>query len=89
MAKTQELTFEDALAKLETVIEQLESDDLSLDKALACFEQGIQLMRKCDSHLKSAQGKLKELLKGENGEFVEKVLGITLESFAGGEEADG
>ena len=80
------LTFEDALAALEGVISELEKEDLSLDRALTIFEQGIILMRKCDSHLKNAQGKMKELLKGENGEFVEKVLGDTLESFLSRDE---
>ncbi|MFP4012771.1 MAG: exodeoxyribonuclease VII small subunit [Chitinispirillaceae bacterium] len=82
-------TFEEALAELENVIEQLEREDLTLDKALLHFENGIRLMRHCDTHLKSAQGKLKELLKGEDGEFITKVLGVTLESFIGGEETDG
>jgi len=82
-------TFEEALSKLEGVIEQLERDDLTLDKALLHFEDGIRLMRHCDVHLKSAQGKLKELLKGEDGEFITKVLGVTLESFIGGEKIDG
>lgn len=80
------LTFEDALEALENVINELEKEDLSLDRALTIFEQGIVLMRKCDSHLKSAQGKIKELLKGENGEFVEKMLGTTLESFLSRDE---
>lgn len=75
------VSFETALASLEEVISELEKDDLSLERALTIFEQGIKLMRICDSHLKNAQGKMKELLKGENGEFVEKVLGDTLESF--------
>jgi exodeoxyribonuclease VII small subunit len=80
------LTFEDALAALEGVIGELEKEGLSLDRALTIFEQGIILMRKCDSHLKNAQGKIKELLKGENGELVEKVLGDTLESFLSRDE---
>lgn len=80
------LTFEDALAALEGVISELEKEGLSLDRALTIFEQGISLMRKCDSHLKNAQGKMKELLKGEDGEFVEKVLGDTLESFLSRDE---
>jgi exodeoxyribonuclease VII small subunit len=80
------VTFEDALAALEGVISELEKEGLSLDRALTIFEQGIILMRKCDSHLKNAQGKMKELLKGENGEFVEKVLGDTLESFLSRDE---
>jgi exodeoxyribonuclease VII small subunit len=75
------LSFEEALGALEVVITELEKDDLSLDRALTIFEQGIGLMRQCDAKLGSAQGKMKELLKGENGEFVEKVLGDSLESF--------
>lgn len=75
------LSFEDALAALENITEELEKDDLPLDRALSIFERGIVLMRKCETHLNSAQGKVKELLKGENGEYVEKVLGTTLESF--------
>jgi exodeoxyribonuclease VII small subunit len=80
------LTFEEALEALERVTDELEKEDLSLDRALTIFEQGIILMRKCDSHLKNAQGKIKELLEGENGEFVERVLGGTLESFLSREE---
>lgn len=76
-----QLSFEDALAKLEKTIEQLESDDLTLDKSLQLFEEGIGLLRTCDTHLKKAKGKVTELLKGDNGEYVEKVLGETLESF--------
>jgi len=76
-----DITFESGLAQLEEVISELEKDDLSLNRALTIFEQGIVLMRQCDAHLSSAQGKMKELLKGENGEFVEKVLGDSLETF--------
>lgn len=82
------VTFEDALSELEKIIEQLERDDLTLDKALEYFERGITLVRKCDTHLKSAQGKIKELLKGDNGEFIEKVLGISLDSLSIEEGAD-
>ncbi len=67
--------FEQALHELETIIAALERDDLSLDEALAHFESGIGLMRTCDEHLKSAEGKLRELLKGENGEYAERILG--------------
>ncbi len=79
-------SFEESLVALENVISELEKEDLSLERALTIFEQGIILMRKCDSHLKNAQGKVKELLKGENGEFVEKILGVTLESFLSRDE---
>jgi exodeoxyribonuclease VII small subunit len=81
-------SFEQSLEKLEDIIAKLESEDLALDEALDYFEKGITLMRSCEQHLKNAEGKLKELLKGDNGEFVEKVLGISLESVVGGEDFD-
>ena len=80
------LSFEAALAQLEKTIEQLEAADLTLDKSLCLFEQGIGLIHACDAQLKKAKGKVTELLKGENGEYVEKVLGTTLESFITQEE---
>ena len=81
-------TFETAIKKLETIISSLENDELTLKQALENFEKGVKLMRTCDNHLRNAEGKLKELLKGENGEFVEKILGITLDSFIDGEDLD-
>jgi exodeoxyribonuclease VII small subunit len=75
------LTFEKALSELESTIEALEKPDLSLDASLDLFEKGVTLIRTCDTHLKKAQGRVQELLKGENGEFVEKIIGPTLESF--------
>ena len=82
------LTFEASLDELEKTIEQLEDGDLTLDSSLELFEKGITLIRTCDTHLKKAQGKITELLKGENGEFVEKILGNSLESFIAKEETD-
>ncbi|MBD3320663.1 MAG: exodeoxyribonuclease VII small subunit [Chitinivibrionales bacterium] len=83
-----DITFEKGLKDLEGIIEKLESDDLTLDKALHYFEKGISLMRICETHLKSAEGKLKELLKGENGEFVEKTLGISADALVSGDIDD-
>jgi exodeoxyribonuclease VII small subunit len=74
-------TFESALAELEALVGDLERDDLTLDAALASFERGIRLLRVCDSHLNHARGKITELIKGENGEFIEQLLGTSLESF--------
>ena len=87
MTKKQE-TFESAIKKLEAMISSLESDDLTLNKALENFEKGVKLMRVCDNHLRSAEGRLKELVKGEDGEFVEKVLKISLDSVINGEDFD-
>lgn len=77
--------FEDALAGLEKIIGALELDSVTLDDALNNFEQGIRLIRICENHLNAARGRVLELVKGENGEIVERVLGRTLESFLDGE----
>lgn len=88
LSSISEMSFEHSVAELEKMVGELERDDLSLENALHYFENGIHLIRRCDSHLKNAQGKVKELFKGENGEFMERVLGLTLESFLAGEDQD-
>jgi len=45
-------------------------------------------MRICEQHLQNAEGKIKELLKGKDGAFVEKILGSTVDSFSDGEDSD-
>lgn len=80
--------FEGAVAELEKVIGILELDTITLDDALRNFEQGIRLIRICDNHLNAARGRVLELVKGENGDIVEKVLGRTLESFLDGEKGN-
>ncbi len=70
------LSFEQAMEELEHEIATLEKSDLTLEKALESFEAGITHMRTCASRLKKAEGTIKQLLKGDNGEFIEKELGI-------------
>jgi exodeoxyribonuclease VII small subunit len=72
-----DLSFEAALKELEKIVAKLESPDLTLTSALEHFEKGVALMKTCDSHLKSAEGKIKELLAGKDGGFIESVLGVS------------
>ena len=81
-------TFEQALSELETIIEKLETDSVTLDDALGYFEKGIHCMRVCDGHLSRAQGTIRELLKGESGEYVERILGTTAEQWKEGGHVD-
>ncbi len=68
-------SFEEALDRLSTVIERLESDDLPLDAAIGAFEEGVGLLKTCEGHLRGAEGTLRELIQGENGQLVERLLG--------------
>ena len=55
--------LDSSLQELESVVEQLESGDLSLEEALKQFERGVKLTRKCQATLKKAEQKVEILLK--------------------------
>ncbi len=54
--------FEEALSDLETLVEQLESGDLSLDESLKQFKRGVELTRHCQSILEQAQQTVEQLI---------------------------
>ena len=64
--------LEKSLAQLESLVEELESGDLPLEKAMKKFEEGIRLTRGCQAALKDAEQKVEILLKSAgNEELVE------------------
>ncbi len=60
-----ELTFEEALKELETVVSRLESNDLSLDEAIELFKRGITLSAHCNAKLERAEGMVKLLIQNQ------------------------
>ena len=56
------LSFEDALSRLEAIVESMESGDVPLADLLARFEEGNKLLKVCETRLKDAELKI-ELLK--------------------------
>ena len=68
MSTKQAFDLEKALNDLETLVEELESGDLPLEKAMEKFEDGIKLTRNCQSALKEAEQKVEILLKSAGGE---------------------
>ena len=63
--------LEKALADLDNLVEELESGDLPLEKAMKKFEEGIKLTRSCQAALKDAEQKVAILLKSAGGESLE------------------
>ncbi len=61
-------TFETALSKLEQITEELENGDLSLEKSLKKFDEGISLVEYCNRTLTEAKAKV-ELLLEKQGEI--------------------
>jgi exodeoxyribonuclease VII small subunit len=62
-----ELKFEDALARLETIVSQLESGALSLEDSMAQFEEGMRLNKICSDKLAEAENKIEMLVKRADG----------------------
>jgi exodeoxyribonuclease VII small subunit len=63
--------FESALKSLEEIVGQLESGDLTLDRALELFEDGIRVSRFCSSKLDEAERKVEVLIKTNDGTMKE------------------
>ena len=71
VTSTKKFNLEKALADLEELVEELESGDLPLEKAMKKFEDGIKLTRGCQTALKEAEQKVEILLKSAGGEDLE------------------
>lgn len=66
-----EIKFEEALTRLETVVNRLESGELPLEESLRLFEEGVHLTKVCTSRLEEAERRITILLKNERGELQE------------------
>ncbi|MDH4037368.1 MAG: exodeoxyribonuclease VII small subunit [Candidatus Krumholzibacteria bacterium] len=66
-----ELTFEDAMKRLERIVSELEAGSVSLADSLQKFEEGIALGRRCRELLASADLRVRTLVEGAEGTLVE------------------
>jgi exodeoxyribonuclease VII small subunit len=64
------LVFEEALKRLETIVQQLEQGDVPLEQSIALYEEGIQLSRTCAQQLARAELTVKRLSKELDGSFI-------------------
>ena len=62
--------FEKSLKRLEEIVGFLESGDAPLDKSLSVFEEGVKLVKECNTMLENAERKIEILKKQEDGEYV-------------------
>ena len=65
MAEKKELTYEEAMTRLEKIVSMRETDTLSLDESLKLFEEGTTLARFCNKTLDEAELKITKLNSGE------------------------
>lgn len=67
--RTTKQPFEQAIKRLEEIVEALEGGDVPLEKALSLYEEGIQLSRTCSETLKAAELRIRTLGKDIKGQF--------------------
>ncbi|OEU51511.1 MAG: exodeoxyribonuclease VII small subunit [Desulfobacterales bacterium C00003060] len=60
-------TFENAMERLESIVNELESGDLNLDEAMKKFQEGVKLSKFCSNKLDETEKKVLILLKDEEG----------------------
>ena len=70
MAK-RKLSFEEELERLEEIVGYLESGEFPLEKSLELFQEGVGLVKSCNSKLENIESSVKILIN-EDGEMVEK-----------------
>ncbi len=63
-----QMSFEEAMKELETVVGQLERGDVALDQSIALYERGAALKARCEAKLKEAEEKVAKITLGDGGE---------------------
>jgi exodeoxyribonuclease VII small subunit len=67
-APTQEdLSFEDALKRLEEIVRTLERGEAPLDQSIELYQEGDKLKRHCEARLKAAQARIEQIAFGSDG----------------------
>lgn len=67
--KAADLPFEEALRKLESIVEAMEAEDLPLETLLANFQEGTRLARVCQERLAEAEVKIQQLERAPGGDL--------------------
>lgn len=65
-----QMSFEQALRELESIVRKLEAGDVELEKSIEIYERGAKLKAHCETRLKSAELKIEQIVQGGNGQPV-------------------
>lgn len=66
-AETETLSFEEALRRLEAIVQQLERGDVPLDQSITLYEEGDLLRAQCQKRLDAAQARIEQIMTGADG----------------------
>lgn len=64
---TPDLSFEDALKRLEAIVHRLESGEASLDESITLYAEGDRLRGLCEARLQAAQARIERITLGPDG----------------------
>ena len=64
--KKKNIKFEDAMARLESIVVEMESGELQLDDMLKKFEEGRKLVQRCSVELESIRQRIEKVTRGDN-----------------------
>lgn len=67
-------TFEENLSRLEQIVAEFEDENLTLEKSIKLYEEGVKLAGKCTLELEAAERKIKILQRNTDGEIVEATI---------------
>lgn len=67
MSKENDINFEEAMEKLDKIANELETGKLSLEESVTKFEEGMELSKKCNDMLDSAEKRITMLIKTDEG----------------------
>jgi exodeoxyribonuclease VII small subunit len=67
MSSAKPKTFETSLEELERIVRELEQGELTLEKSLELFEQGVKLSRECQDRLSQAERRIEILMRDNQG----------------------
>lgn len=63
------MSYEEDLARIERIVEELERDDVELERALALFEEGVERLRSASRALEQVEGRVRLLVERSDGSF--------------------
>ncbi|HEC93317.1 MAG TPA: exodeoxyribonuclease VII small subunit [Candidatus Atribacteria bacterium] len=74
--KTEEISFEDYLKKLERIVQQLEEGELTLDESVKLYEEGMSISKLCLEKLNKAKQKIEKLIIEDGDKYSIKPFSI-------------
>jgi exodeoxyribonuclease VII small subunit len=71
-----EMKFEEAMERLEDIVQGLEAGELTLEESLGTFEEGMKLIKFCSNKLEEAEQKVTMLVQGSEGDLSQQPIKI-------------